>query len=225
MTPSPEDVDPEKPDYPMNTPAPPTDIEEYEEKKEEDDEDYDISEHEEPVEVEKEAEPESKYDANTQQLIQTAEEARKRFTDAERQLRDIEREVQGLSEGLGKEYGPDSVFAVLQGTCFEYTDNEYTYKMCPFDMCSQRGKSGGAETRLGGWGEWTGPEHDRHSSMKFTGGQTCWNGPARSTQVHLHCGGDNQLTAVSEPNRCEYEMHFTTPAVCSAAPPPGHDEL
>ena len=49
----------------------------------------------------------------------------------------------------------------LQGTCFEYTDNEYTYKMCPFDMCSQRGKSGGAETRLGGWGEWTGPEHDR----------------------------------------------------------------
>ena len=37
--------------------------------------------------------------------------------------------------------------------------------------------------------------------MKFTGGQTCWNGPARSTQVHLHCGGDNQLTAVSEPNR------------------------
>ena len=41
----------------------------------------------------------------------------------------------------------------------------------------------------------------RHASMKFTGGQTCWNGPARSTQVHLHCGGDNQLTAVSEPNR------------------------
>ena len=115
MTPPPEDVDPEKPDYPMNTPAPPTDIEEYdEEEREEDDEDYDISDHEEPVEVEKEAEPESKYDANTQQLIQTAEEARKRFTDAERQLRDIEREVQGLSESLDKDYGPDSVFAVLQ---------------------------------------------------------------------------------------------------------------
>ena len=45
------------------------------------------------------------------------------------------------------------------------------------------------------------PTMSRHASMKFTGGQTCWNGPARSTQVHLHCGGDNQLTAVSEPNR------------------------
>ena len=37
--------------------------------------------------------------------------------------------------------------------------------------------------------------------MKFTGGQTCWNGPARSSAVFLHCGGENTLTAVSEPNR------------------------
>jgi len=227
--------DPEKPDYPMNTPPPPTDIDgvgdgDYDEHEEDEDEDYDISDHEEEddhkAEEEQEAaKPESKYDERTQALIAAAEAARAEYNSADRQLRDLEREITRLSEGLGKEYGPDSVFAVLQGTCFEYTDNEYTYKMCPFDMCSQRGKSGGAETRLGGWGEWTGPDHDRHASMKFTGGQTCWNGPARSTLVHLHCGGDNQLTAVSEPNRCEYEMHFTTPAVCSAAPPSGHDEL
>ena len=116
MTPSPEDVDPEKPDYPMNTPAPPTDIEdEYdEEEREDEDEDYDISDHEEPKEAEKEAETESKYDDLTQQLIQTADEARKRFTDAERQLMDLEREMKGLSESLDKDYGPDSVFAVLQ---------------------------------------------------------------------------------------------------------------
>merc|ERR1712227_1140567 len=100
------------------------------------------------------------------------------------------------------------------------------YKMCPFDQCSQRSKSGGAETRLGSWGEWTGPDHSRHSSMKFVGGQTCWNGPARSTAVYLHCGGDNSLTAVSEPNRCEYEMHFTTPAACHLTQPgSSHDEL
>ena len=41
----------------------------------------------------------------------------------------------------------------------------------------------------------------RHASMKFTGGQTCWNGPARSSAVFLHCGGENSLTSVSEPNR------------------------
>ena len=54
---------------------------------------------------------------------------------------------------------------MTQGTCFEYTDNEYVYKMCPFDMCSQRGRHGGSETRLGSWGEWTGPESNRAVSV------------------------------------------------------------
>jgi len=230
MTPSPEDTfDPEKPDYPMNTPAPPTDInEDYpdEHEEEEEDEDYDINDHEEPEVKQEEAKPESKYDEHTQNLINNAEDARREFNNADRQLRDMEREIKQLSESLDKDYGENSVFAVLQGQCFEYTDNEYVYKMCPFDQCSQRGKSGGAETRLGTWGEWTGPEQDRYAKMKFSGGQTCWNGPARSAIVYLHCGGENVLTAVSEPNRCEYEMHFTTPAACSNTPPPtGHDEL
>ena len=230
MTPSPEDVD--HPDHPMNTPAPPTDLDEdyhEDEDRDEEDEDYDINEHHDEPEVKREeaAKPESKYDEATQRLIEAAEAARKAFNDADRDLRDVEREIKQLSESLDKNYGEDSVFAVLQGQCFEYTDNEYTYKMCPFDYSSQRGKHGGAETRLGSWGEWTGPEEDKHSRMKFSGGQTCWNGPARSTEIFLHCGAENVLSAVSEPNRCEYEMHFTTPAVCSAGSSTegGHDEL
>ncbi len=41
----------------------------------------------------------------TQQLIQMADEARKRFTDAERQLRDIEFEMKDLNKSLDKDYG------------------------------------------------------------------------------------------------------------------------
>ena len=140
MTPSPEEVyDPEAPDHPMNTPAPPTEDDYQDDDDEEDaDEDYDISDHEEQEKVEEEvAKPESRYDDNTQKLIDAAEEARKQFTSAERQLRDLEREVKQLQESLEKDYGGDSVFAVLQGQCFEYTDNEYVYKMCPFDMVRQ----------------------------------------------------------------------------------------
>jgi len=234
MTPAPDaaEFDPDAPDHPMMTPAPDTyESEDYtEENDDEEEEDYDINDHEEdeedlPPQSEEVKEEESKYDEKTQELIKNAEAARKAFTDVDRQFRDVEREIKQLQESLEKDHGEDNVFAVLSGQCFSLTDNEYTYKMCPFDHCSQRGKHGGSETRLGSWGSWTGPDDDKYSSMKFTGGQGCWNGPARSTTVYLQCGADNTITSVTEPNRCEYEMHFSTPAACKLPPGVGHDEL
>ena len=48
----------------------------------------------------------------------------------------------------------------------------------------------------------------------------------------MYCGVENELISVSEPNRCEYELKFTTPAVCKEPKKPGdvdehdeHDEL
>lgn len=55
-----------------------------------------------------------------------------------------------------------------------------------FVFCAQaiqKPKSGHGEIRLGQWGEWTGPEDYKYSRMKYTNGQTCWNGPARSADV------------------------------------------
>jgi len=207
-----------------------------EDDREEEDEDYDHDdEHPEdeeeeeddykPPKEEAKEDWENKYDETTQGLIDAANAARKAFDDADRQLRDVEREIKQLKEVLELDTGDNHAFGPLSGQCFEYTDNEYTYKMCAFDHCSQRGKHGGAETRLGKWDGWAGPEGDKYSKMKFANGQGCWNGPARSSLVHVHCGVDNQLTAVSEPNRCEYEMHFTTPAVCKKPVGNPHDEL
>jgi len=233
MTPEPPAADPNAPDHPMMTPAPPTydedeDYPDEEDKEEDEEEDYDINDHEEDdftAPAEEKKEDEQKYDEATQGLIATAEAARKAFNDADRAFRDTEREIKNLKDVLEKDFGEEHEFSVLNGQCFEYTDNEYKYKMCPFDHCSQRPKHGGSETRLGSWGSWEGGEGPmKYSIMKFTGGQGCWNGPARSTTVYLHCGTDNAVNAVSEPNKCEYEMHFTTPAICRH-PGASHDEL
>ena len=57
-------------------------------------------------------------------------------------------------------------------------------------------------------------------------GVQCWNGPQRSTKVNLRCGAENKLVSAAEPNRCEYEFMFETPAACQPLPPATHhDEL
>lgn len=37
----------------------------------------------------------------------------------------------------------------LKEQCFELQDNEYVYKLCPFETATQRSQNGGMETNLG----------------------------------------------------------------------------
>ena len=59
----------------------------------------------------------------------------------------------------------------------------------------------------------TGKEN-MYAGMDFTGGDTCWNGPARSLRARVVCGAVAGLRGISEPSRCEYEAEMATPAAC-----------
>ena len=109
--------------------------------------------------------------------------------------------------------------------CYEYDDREYIYKLCPFDKAVQVSKANNGETSIGKWVSWGPEDKDKYMSMKFENGLACWNGPQRSTKVILSCGLENKVISVTEPNKCEYEMKFETPAVCSTMAPQSHEEL
>ncbi|XP_060080704.1 glucosidase 2 subunit beta-like isoform X2 [Ylistrum balloti] len=169
------------------------------------------------------------YDEETQVLIEAADIARNAFIAADEKVKSIDREISSLQSYMNLDFGNDEEFSVLKDQCFEYTDREYTYKLCAFDRASQRPKSGGSETSLGTWGKWSGPENDRYSSQLYERGQNCWNGPDRSVKVHFKCGPENQLTNAYEPSRCEYAFDFISPVSCSGKispmDPHSHDEL
>ncbi|XP_058800892.1 glucosidase 2 subunit beta [Phymastichus coffea] len=166
-------------------------------------------------EPEPEMEPAVQYDEETQALIDEAKEAREKFQEAERHVHDLLNEMRKLEERVERDYGPDEVFASLDGQCFDYTDLEYVYTLCLYGRASQRSKSGGNEVNLGQWNEWIGDGVNKYAKAKYDRGLTCWNGPSRNTIVSLKCGIENKLTAVAEPNRCEYTMDFETPALCN----------
>ena len=146
------------------------------EENEEEDEDYDVhdmqDEHQVPAPLDTGAQQqpgiEARYDDKTRSLIASADAARREYEDVERRLRDLDRDINKLKEGMEKDYGEQGEYMVLAGQCFEYTDNEYTYKMCPFDSCSQRNKNGGVETRLGSWGQWEESQGVRYSKVKYS---------------------------------------------------------
>lgn len=164
------------------------------------------------------------YSEETQQLITVADEARKQFEEVEKAVKDGERELKTLEDVLNQDFGQEEEYEILRGQCFELTDLEYTYKMCPFDKVTQRPKAGGGETDLGKWNSWIGSPN-KHSGMKFDGGQGCWNGPSRSTHVSVLCGAENTVLKVSEPSKCEYAMDFMTPAMCAKIDAHPHEEL
>jgi len=168
-----------------------------------------------------EEKPKSQYPPEVQALVDSATVARTEYDTANNAYNDLKYDIEQLEKYLQKDFGPDDVFASIANQCFEYSDLEYTYKMCAFDYCAQKPKHGGSETRLGSWEKWSEP----HVQMSYERGIQCWNGPSRSTKVDLRCGGENKLVAASEPNRCEYLFLFETPAACQPLPPIQHDEL
>ena len=64
---------------------------------------------------------------------------------------------------------------------------------------------------LGKWSKWS----DDGKVMHFTGGQSCWQGPARSARVTMTCGAQNRIFSADEPEVCNHVLEMESPAACS----------
>lgn len=143
-----------------------------------------------------------------------ATDARRKRDDARHKLTSTEDSIKTRNADLQKEYGPDNVFLGLADDCFEKRHAEFTYKLCPMKEAYQShtslGKFKSFATQT--YGSWGGKED--FSKQVYEGGTHCWGGPARSCEVVLVCGPENEIKSVEEPSMCAYKMVFQTPAIC-----------
>jgi protein kinase C substrate 80K-H len=165
--------------------------------------------------------------ASTVAESKAVQDAKKALSDAERDVRNAENDLKGHRDDLEKDYGPEGIFRALKDTCISRDSGEYEYELCFFGQTKQKPKKGGAHTGMGKFvgfdyevvDEPVGPNGKGLGTgerlvMKYENGQTCWNGPPRSTKVILACAEQDEIWKVSESEKCVYRMEVGTAAVC-----------
>merc|ERR1712072_1461437 len=116
--------------------------------------------------------------------------------------------------------GPDNVFfAEASRGCLQIDDGAFTYKVCLFDVATQRDKKGHSTT-IGKHGEWSthlwedGKTYRKDFSKLVMGkGEHCWasKGPRRA-EILFECADVSSIVSVREAQVCVYEFHVKTPA-------------
>ncbi|KAL5508480.1 hypothetical protein ACEPAH_6099 [Sanghuangporus vaninii] len=151
--------------------------------------------------------------------------ARTAFHDAERELNKIRKEKENAQRELARLFDPEwfgaeGEWKKLDGQCLSKDTGEYTYEVCLFGEARQKPNKGGSNFSLGKFSHWNDAEGvepgspEYYSKMYYKKGARCWNGPERSVTLFLSCGTENAILSVSEPEKCEYHLTGTSPAIC-----------
>ncbi|KAJ5634852.1 Glucosidase 2 subunit beta [Penicillium herquei] len=153
-------------------------------------------------------------------------DARDALKSAEDSLKNLNNKLNDQKSDLEKDYGTAGIFRALRGQCIDKDAGEYKYEHCFLDSTKQIQKKGGSVTSMGKFTKISTTSVEELSetgeiitiekvALEYERGQSCWNGPSRSTKVILQCGEQNEILKVAEDEKCVYSMHVTTPAVCS----------
>jgi protein kinase C substrate 80K-H len=146
---------------------------------------------------------------------------------AKNDLSSLRNQLRDHTSDLEKDYGPDSVFRALKGTCVSKESGEYVYELCFLERTKQKSKKGGPEVGMGNFVrldtvtvddelpvDGKGLGSGERVAMRYENGQHCWNGPNRSTLVVLACAEKDEIWKISESEKCVYRMEVGTPAAC-----------
>jgi protein kinase C substrate 80K-H len=152
-------------------------------------------------------------------------EARDALKSAQDSLTSLKNKLRDQRADLEQDYGTGSIFRALKGVCISQDAGEYTYEHCFLESTRQNQRKGGSSVSMGKFSKVgsTSVEEVNEAgeviniekiTLEYDRGQSCWNGPSRSTKVILECGEENKILKTAEEEKCVYSMLVTSPAAC-----------
>ncbi|GAV03967.1 hypothetical protein RvY_14320 [Ramazzottius varieornatus] len=113
--------------------------------------------------------------------------------------------------------GPEH-FRSLDGQCFQFDDEKFEYKLCPFQNATQKENNGRRRTTsIGVWHDWI-VKNESFAGWRFLNGKPCDAETVRQTIVDFECGSVPLIWEVAEPARCHYHLTFKLPQACYTDP-------
>jgi protein kinase C substrate 80K-H len=142
------------------------------------------------------------------------------------ELHEVEKEIEGINSAmsdirgslwrfdkqLAHDLGPDNAWWAIADKSFEKSKDGTDYRLTIFDHVMQR------QTGTSWYGLSDGNFEGFNATgrvMNYEGGQTCWEGPHRRTEVLMYCGPSDKFLDMEETDRCIYRAHFETAIVCN----------
>jgi len=126
-----------------------------------------------------------------------------------------ERSIESIKEDLARNYGPHDILRPFKDISLKGHIGEYDYEMFFIGDIQQKGHNQNVKI-----GSFSGIEVNDISPkqhqliLTYENGARCWNGPLRKGIVTIDCGAENELLAVTEPEKCEYHFRVKGPIGC-----------
>ncbi|CAM9018025.1 unnamed protein product [Wickerhamomyces anomalus] len=172
------------------------------------------------------------YEAHYEETNETKDDLQIAVEELEKDKDKTERSVNSIKEDLSRYYGPNDLLRPLKDISLKGHIGEYDYELFFIGDVHQKGNN--HNVKIGSFSsiEVNDISRTQHQLiLTYENGARCWNGPLRKGIVTIDCGAENELLAVTEPEKCEYHFRVKAPIGCKLVKEvegnnnEGHDEL
>lgn len=155
------------------------------------------------------------YRSRTAPPPESKNELQIQVEELDKDFKEHEKSAESIKKDLSINYGPDDILRPFKDVAVKEHIGEYDYELFFIGDIHQKGTN--HNVKIGSFSnvQINNISDSQHQLIiTYENGARCWNGPLRKGVVTIDCGSENELLAVTEPEKCEYHFKVKAPIGC-----------